>query len=126
MIQQPKDIPHGVTVEICSACNRRCEWCPQCKSPRQMELLSLSLIEKVANELAQVGYKDPFGFHLYNEPLMDKRFPAIVKMVRGIVPQSNLYIHTNGDFLTPEKWTEIRQAGLDNVQVNQYDGCIKL
>ena len=119
-----QDIPHGVTVEICSACNRRCTWCPQSKFPRTMQYLPMELIEKIATELAQVGYEGGFGLHLFNEPLLDSRITTIIEKVHAILPKGGIYIHTNGDALTMDKWLEIRKAGLHWAQINQYDGCI--
>jgi len=119
-----KDIPRSVTVEICSACNRRCVWCPQSKFHRSMVYLPLPIIEKVATDLAEIGYTSGFGLHHFNEPLLDNRLPQIIRLVKAILPQSEVYIHTNGDCLTLDKWHELRSAGLGQAQVNQYDGCV--
>ena len=120
--QNGLDIPPKISVEVSAACTRRCPWCPQHDHTRMQELMPLEVIEKIARELAAVGFDGTFGLHLFNEPLADARLEDIVRRVKAILPKAAVYFHTNGDLLTVERVRGLLAAGLDHMTVNHYDG----
>ena len=61
----------NVEIEISSLCNRKCNYCPQCKIKRTRELFPLDIFEKVMNELKEINYGGGLAFHQYNEPLLE-------------------------------------------------------
>lgn len=115
-------VPRKVSLEISAFCNRKCSWCPQHDHPRKQELMPMPTIEKVARDLAAAGFAGSFGLHFFNEPLCDKRLEDIVRLVKSILPDAEVYFHTNGDLLTVERFRDLLTAGLHKITVNQYEG----
>ncbi|MCP4216709.1 MAG: radical SAM/SPASM domain-containing protein [bacterium] len=113
-----------VAIEINSACNRKCAWCPNHKNHREDVYLEDALIYKVLDQLKEMGFKGKITFNHFNEPMMDKRLPTFIKYIREQIPAVHIYINTNGDYLTMESWKELREAGLDYAVISQYDGKI--
>lgn len=112
-----------IAIEINSACNRKCRWCPNYKHARAKDgYLDGRLIRKIIREAADMGFTGGVTFNMYNEPLLDRRLPAIIKYTREHLPSSYIYLNTNGDYLTPELWSKLRANGLDYANVSQYDG----
>lgn len=115
------EIPPKVSLEISAACTRKCPWCPQGDHPRKQALMPMETIEKVVHELYEGGFDGSIGLHLFNEPLADARLEDIIKKIRSIIPNADLYFHTNGDLLTPERLRSLLSAGLNGMSVNHYD-----
>jgi MoaA/NifB/PqqE/SkfB family radical SAM enzyme len=74
----------------------------------------------ILNQLKE--YSGRIELYMYNEPLMDKRLYWIVKEVRRLVPRSAIMLASNGDFLTKEKVIDLFEAGLNQMQLNDYVG----
>jgi hypothetical protein len=75
----------------------------------------------ILRELSVIGFNGRFSPYLMNEPLLDKRMPALLKEARHTLPKCVLFLSTNGDALTPETGIAMLNAGLDKLLVNNYD-----
>lgn len=114
----------AIGIEINSACNRRCPWCPNHEYKREVAFLDEEIFYKIINDLKDIKFKGKLTFNLYNEPLLDKRLIKFIKYVRKTIPSTFIYLNTNGDFLDLNLWKEFRKAGLDFAKISQYDGKI--
>ncbi|RXK88468.1 radical SAM/SPASM domain-containing protein [Chlorobaculum sp. 24CR] len=113
----------SVLIEINSACNRRCAWCPNSTFRRPNNgFLEESLFYDIVNQLVEMRFKGSIAFNLYNEPLLDKRLPDFIKYIREQLPSCYIYLNTNGDVLSLELWKLLRRNGLDYANISQYDG----
>lgn len=112
----------SIAIETSSQCDRRCVFCPNSVSPRSNieEFMSMDLIEKVLDDLVAIGYRKRIELYIYNEPLRDRRLCDIIKMVRKMLPKSCIMISTNGDYMTPEEFRNMYNAGLNQLQINRY------
>jgi hypothetical protein len=112
--------------ETIGNCNRTCPTCIRNSHPDQAEtlswfqgnLLEADLIYQALDEAVALGFKGRVILSHYNEPLMDKRLPEIAHRVRTY-PVEEVYLHTNGDFLTPELAAALDGA-LDHLQITLY------
>lgn len=82
------------------------------------------MILKVSTELGALRFAGRIGLHGYNEPLMDRRLPRIVSRIRDECPRAYIYLSTNGDLLRPDNARNLIDAGIDRIDVMQYDGAI--
>jgi len=114
----------SVAIEINSACNRKCPFCPNMSHHRDPEFLQEELVNKVIGELKKMKFKGELCFHLYNEPLLDIRLPKFIAYARKCLPLAYIYINTNGDLLNLSMWENLRKQGLDFALVTQYDGKV--
>jgi len=116
-----------ITVElnITELCNRKCVFCPRVDPaiyPNRNLNMEVSVAEKVARDLAEIGSSARISFSGFGESLLHKGFPTIIRTIRAILPNTAIETNTNGDKLTPEKIREMFDAGLTNLYVNLYDG----
>jgi cyclic pyranopterin phosphate synthase len=120
-----RDMFENVNVETTTWCNRRCEWCPNSVFDRGLRenqrWMPTKLIHKIIDELGAIGYRGKFSPHSYGEPLLDKRIPELIAYARKAMPHANIVLKSNGDLLTPELYTTLVSAGVDLVNVTQYD-----
>lgn len=115
----------AVAIEINSACNRKCVWCPNHEAGRpQNKRLDEELVYDIIGQLAEMEFKGEVTFSLYNEPLLDKRLSKFIRYTRDRLPYSFIYLNTNGDLLDFQRWSSLRKAGLDYANISQYDGEI--
>ena len=114
----------AVAIEINSACNRRCSFCPNSTNRREVAFLKESIYYKIIDDLKDMGFDGKLTFNGYNEPMLDRRLEKFIEYTRKALPGVYIYINTNGDFLTLDRWTKLREAGLDFANISQYDGKI--
>ena len=87
---------------------------------------TLNVWGTVANidELAEIGYHGRICPVFYGEPLLEKRLVDFMRYIRTKLPKSWIEIYTNGDLLTPEKYSLLQQAGVDLFFITQHDQTI--
>ena len=82
--------------------------------------MPLPLIYKVLNELAlDVGFKGRVSFHFYNEVFTDPRFLKILEYSTKL--GLNVYINTNGDFLTKDVIGILNSLNVVQLNISLYD-----
>jgi hypothetical protein len=82
--------------------------------------LPLHLIYKILNELAvDVGFNGRVSFHFYNEVFTDPRFLKILEFSAKL--GLNVYINTNGDFLTSDIINILNSLNVVQLNISLYD-----
>ena len=69
-------------------------------------------------------FKGEFTFNMFNEPLLDKRLIKFIEYVGKELPSVYIEINTNGDLLDLSLFKKLKDAGVDFMNVTQYDGKI--
>ena len=116
--------PRAVQFQTLSTCNAKCVFCPHCQSPEEIPhgRMEDALIAKIIAECSHhmVGRISPY---LTNEPLMDKRMPAILKSIKKstLLPVKTK-INSNAGLLTDELGKALIDAKLSQlwISVNGY------
>ncbi len=113
----------SVSVEVSSYCNRRCSFCPNSFVDRltHHEYMDDAVWNRILADLAAAQWKGQFHFHRYNEPLEDR--PYILKRIaeaKAALPDAELRIYTNGDYLTREYLDALDAAGVHWLRVMIY------
>jgi radical SAM protein with 4Fe4S-binding SPASM domain len=112
-----------IEIETFSYCNRKCWFCPNSSIDRishnkeMPEEMYLSIIK----QLAEIDYDKEITYSRYNEPLAYKEL--ILKRIsqaRQNLPKAKLRTNTNGDYVTLEYIHELRDAGLNELFIQQY------
>ncbi len=113
-----------VLIETSTACNRKCSYCPNSIYDRgdikNNKLMDEKLYKHIIDDLALINFKGlikPFNF---NEPLLDKRLPRLIAYTRKKLPKSNIWIATNGDFLTFETYQTLVNAGVSHINITTH------
>lgn len=111
-----------VEIEVGSRCNRKCSYCPVSilPVPKVPVFMSDEVLNKLISELIAVNFAGRISYHFYNEPLLRRDLPSIIKNIKVMLPDSYQVLFTNGDFLNEEKYLELIQAGIDLIQVTSH------
>ena len=116
--------PRAVQFQTLSTCNAKCVFCPHSQSPKEIPhgRMDDALISKIISECGKhlVGRISPY---LTNEPLQDKRMPAILAAIKKAARfPVKTKINTNAALLTEEVSKKLLEAKLDQlwISVNGY------
>ncbi len=99
-----------VSLETASPCNQKCYFCPVSIAPREDEVMSQELFERIVSQLEH--YRDTIdGVFLqsYNEPTVERRFvDHCRRLFQAGLP---IAVLSNGSGLTPAKIDALMAAG---------------
>jgi GTP 3',8-cyclase len=110
------DCPHAFGLEISTACNRRCHYCPQSVRSIKQQVVSDEVWRTFIFRLAEFRWKGMVTLHLYNEPAL---VPRSVNMVKELASMGCLpYLFTNGD--KPDMIQKWLDAGAWRVKITEH------
>lgn len=112
-----------VEVEISTACNRKCSYCPNSVPylRQSQQLMHDYVFDKLLSELSRIDFIGRMSYHLYNEPLLHPYFPEIVNTVTQKLPKVRQVLYTNGDFLTDDLYPKLKNSGIARFIVTSHD-----
>lgn len=112
----------SVSIEVNSACNRKCWFCPNSILDRHSEnnKMSIELFGKIIKELKEIDYSEIITYSFYNEPLLDKDLETKIQYVKSNLPLCKQLISTNGDYLSANRLQSLVDAGLDYLIISVY------
>ncbi len=110
------DMFDEVVIETTTYCNRKCSYCPNSVFDRGQKnnekLMPVKLFKKIIDDLKDINYKGRIYPHLYGEPLLDERLKELMHYAYKKLPQAEITIHTNGDFLNIDILNKLYEAGV--------------
>jgi MoaA/NifB/PqqE/SkfB family radical SAM enzyme len=117
-----------VSIETQAGCNFTCSFCPVSRlvDPRKPGELPWQLLEKVAQELAELAYTGRISLFGNNEPLLDERLPRIVRLFRSACPRVDLRVLTNGTRASRDLVIALFESGLSVLIINNYTDGLRL
>lgn len=95
--------PRNFAIEVCSACNHRCVYCPVHKSPFRQKVMPLEDFITILDKLKKIPRIRRIALNHYNEPFMD---PHIVERIQEIFARKMtrwVILYTNGSMIRPEQ-----------------------
>ncbi|CAM2060733.1 conserved hypothetical protein [Desulfovibrionales bacterium] len=115
MIELVEFEPHGF-------CNRRCSFCPNATAPirRDKTPLDRALYCRLLAELAAMGYRGGVRFARYCEPLAFSGIVDYVVEARAALPESEIDIVSNADYLDRPLLDQLVVAGLSVLRLSIY------
>ncbi|MES1243475.1 MAG: SPASM domain-containing protein [Acidobacteriota bacterium] len=110
-------------MEVNARCNRRCSYCPVSvlPAPKTDLFMSESLFDRIVSELERVNFQGNLSYHLFNEPLLRRDLETLVRKAAARLPNAFQVLFTNGDLLLDERYTSLREAGIDHFIVTRHD-----
>ncbi len=115
----------SIELNTTELCNRTCVFCPRVDPaiyPNRNLNMSLDTAQKIATDLAEFNFKGRISMSGFGEPLLNKKVPEIIRILREKLPDNLIDTNTNGDRLTPEQVRALFDAGISAMYVNMYDG----
>ena len=120
-----------IQIQTIEFCNLKCDFCPNHyliwdrldnkKKGIPHKAMSIENYTKIVRNLADLNFTGRISPYLMNEPLMDKdRMVEIIGITRENLPESPIKINTNGTGLTTKLLSDMIDAGLTSIQVDDY------
>jgi MoaA/NifB/PqqE/SkfB family radical SAM enzyme len=113
-----------INVETSSQCNRKCQYCPNSFNDRftTNKFMDKTVYTNLLLQLAEINYSNTLNFVGYNEPLMHREdILANIKLARKLLPNADLTIFTNGDYLNKDYLQDLCDAGLSTLRISVHD-----
>lgn len=114
-----------IEIEIYSYCNRKCWFCPNSFIDRHSSntLMPEDMYLNILQQLKEIEYSGEVTYSRYNEPLAYKEiFLSRISQAREYLPNAKLRTNTNGDYVTAEYINDLKNAGLNELFIQQYLG----
>ena len=119
--------PLVVNLETINRCNSTCSFCTANKNAekRPYKRMEEDLFYSIIDQLRDWGYKGHLTLYGNNEPWLDTRIVEFHKYCREQLPDSFIFLSTNGLLLTVDKVKEIIPY-VDQLIINNYCRDMKL
>jgi len=99
--------PMNLDIEVCSACNHRCVYCPVANDPFRQKVMPMSAFETILNKLQTKKKYKRIALNHYNEPFMD---PFIIERIKKIMDKKMtrwLILYTNASMIQENQIEEL-------------------
>ena len=117
----------SVELGVHNYCNRTCDFCPlslESVNRRVMKntiFMSDDIFEGIINQLAEIDFDGRIDFSRYHEPLSHSDFILDkIKFVRENLPNANISINTNSDYINKKFHKQLLDAGVDRLALQAY------
>jgi MoaA/NifB/PqqE/SkfB family radical SAM enzyme len=112
-----------VVLELFDHCNRKCPYCPVSLVDRRSAVnhMAPDHLDKIARNLAEIGYDKSICLNLFNEPMADE--PALfagISLLKEACPNAQIWFNTNGDYLNRENLAQLVEMGLARLVVTLH------
>ena len=119
--------PNVVNIETINRCNSTCAFCTANihAEKRPLRKIDEDLYRSIIDQLADWGYEGHLTLYGNNEPLLDPRIVDFHRYAREKLPNSFIFMSTNGLILSKEKLDEIKPY-VNQIIINNYCMDMKL
>ena len=116
--------PNVVNIETINRCNSTCEFCTANVNAEKRPLRKIddALYYSIIDQLADWGYKGHLTLYGNNEPWLDTRIVEFHKYAREKLPDSYIFMSTNGLLLNVEKLLQIKSVRLKLLSLIVLEG----
>lgn len=115
-------IPSWIELSIIDVCNRSCSFCPKADpkiAPNTYQKMTMSLVEKLTNDLKKINYQGSVTLCGYGEPMLHK---GVFEMSKKLAEASFVEIVSNGDTLKPDTINKLYNSNVNKLLISLYDG----
>ncbi len=119
--------PNVVNIETINRCNSTCAFCTANIHAEKRPFMEMTdeLYESIIDQLAEWNYRGHITLYGNNEPWLDKKIIERHKYVREKLPESYIFMSTNGLLLNLDKVKAIKPY-IDQLIINNYAMDMKL
>ena len=123
----PVPQPNIVNIETINRCNSTCSFCTANIHAEKRPLMKMDedLYRSIIDQLAEWDYKGHLTLYGNNEPWLDTRIVEFHRYAREKLPDSFIFMSTNGLILNMEKVRAIKPY-VDQIIINNYSMEMKL
>ena len=108
-----------ISIELSNLCNyaRIHKKCPL-NLVETPVILPAKIVFDVLETLERYNFQGIIAFHTYNEPLIDPRLFQFIEFARKACPHSDIFILTNGYYLTQTLADELVDSGVSKIIIS--------
>lgn len=96
-------------IEINTACNWRCDYCPVKNDPKPFETMEMDIFNEIIDKLKVYGI-DKISLNSFNEPTIDPFLHERIEKLKA--SRLNLILYTNGSYLKREVSLYLKSSGV--------------
>lgn len=117
-----KNMVRLVEFEPHAYCNRLCPFCPNVDGKRIKDRspMDFTVYRRTIDDLASICYDGTVRFARYSEPLACKTICDYVSVARAGLPNAEIDIVSNGDYLDEDLLGRLADAGLSILRISIY------
>ena len=108
------EMPRGFSLNLCSHCNYRCNYCPQGVNAQPVEFLGIEIVEKLVRDLG--GKAVYVQMSARGESLLHPQFFEIVDHIKKASGDSFICLNTNGSRVDTGTAEQLVACGIDQLQ----------
>lgn len=113
-----------IELELNTNCNRKCWYCPNSYTSRTPPgNMEESLFSLIIRQLKELSYSGRLGFSFFGEPLLCRNLEAYIQMGRIALPNAQLVIFSNGDYLNLGMFKKLISLGVNLFIITQHIGA---
>lgn len=108
-------------------CNRTCTFCPlslDSVNRRDMKntiFMKDEVYENIMKQLASIDFSGRLDFSRYHEPTSHKKYIIEkIKIARSYLPNADISLNTNSDYMNKEYHQQLLEAGVTNFAFQAY------
>jgi len=108
-------------------CNRTCTFCPlslDSVNRRDMKntiFMKDEVYENIIKQLASINFDGRLDFSRYHEPTSHKKYIIEkIKIARSYLPNADISLNTNSDYMNKEYHQQLLEAGVSNFAFQAY------
>jgi hypothetical protein len=108
-------------------CNRTCTFCPLSldsvnrRDMRNTIFMKDEVYENIMKQLASIDFNGRLDFSRYHEPTSHKKYIIEkIKIARSYLPNANISLNTNSDYMNKEYHQQLLEAGVSNFAFQAY------
>jgi MoaA/NifB/PqqE/SkfB family radical SAM enzyme len=113
----------NLNIELSSACNFDCSYCPEHKMTRKKGLMDYDLAIRLLDQIKEMNLTNEINFYHMGESLLHKRALDIFAYAKQ--NGFRVKLNTNGSRLTPEMRKSLLQLDIDNLSISYHSSYVK-
>ena len=111
-----------VLIETRTDCNNHCPFCPHAFNDKSLGIMTWDCFTTIIDQLVSMNYNGRVALMLSNEPLLEDRLLDMIRYAKSKSQRLFLDITSNGRLLNIDMLDKLFEAGLDNININDYRG----
>ena len=118
---------NSVEIGTHNYCNRTCTFCPLSldsvnrRNFKNTIFMKDEMYESIMKQLGSIDFDGRLDFSRYHEPTSHKKYILEkIKIARSYLPNADISLNTNSDYMTKEYHQQLLEAGVSNFAFQAY------